>query len=214
MWIIPLFAIANLVILGFRFFRTGTTVMEGGVSALLILAAVYAMVASVAVVNRHWSSRRIFFASELCRPSSRREYVDDIFLISRSNLARPVLAVCSVQAALALVSYSSWLHAASAGMGLAIFLIGFAMICYATGMWSITLEKDWMLSLVAIGMLFGGVAVLMAVASLSGILGSKSFVAHPIALAIIGFALLLIGYAVLNYARSCWTRIEFAKLVR
>ena len=166
------------------------------------------------MVNRQWFSRRVSFAAEICRPSSRREFVDDIFLISRSNLARPVLAVCVVQAAFAFVSYTSWLQAASAGMSLAVFLIGFATIVYAIGMWSITLEKDWMLALVGIGVVCAALAVFAAMTSLSGFLGSKLFVAHPIALVAVGFALFLIGLAVLNYARSCWARLEFAKLAR
>ena len=196
-WIIPLFAVANLVILGLRYYNTGTTTIDSGVSAITTFVASHAIVGCIATVKRQWFSRRPLFANELCRPNSRREFIDDIFLISRSNLARPVLAVCTIQAALAFVSYNSWLQAASAGIGLAVLLIGFATISYAVGMWAITLEKDWMLTLVFGGVVCGALGVFAAVTGLSGFLGSKLFVAHPMALATVGFAMFLIGLAVL-----------------
>ena len=213
-WIVCLFALANLVVLGQRYFYTGTTALNAGVSAIVIFTAGYAIVSCVTVVIRRWFTRRTSFASELCRPCSRREFVDDIFLISQSNVARPVLAVCAVQAALAFVSYSSWLQAATVGTGLGVFLIGFATICYAAGMFSITLENDWMLLLVFGATVCGVLAIIAAVISLSSHFGSKLMLAHPFALGLVGLALFLIGCGLLAYARSCWSRLEFASLVR
>lgn len=161
-----------------------------------------------------WTSRRQTFGSELCRPITRRDYIRDLFSIRfRESTLLPLGMIC-IATVYALATKATVASALAWSIGMAVCIVGIAVTYYGTGMLVLSVARSWVVILSGVLALVAVVAGIGAVIFLSSSDGRPPKNLTPFAMVMGGVLLNAIGLSTLVFARSRWSVLEFASLLR